>query len=256
MANFFRQFQHLLPQSVAWRLTIQKTLRSFFVGLAGAPSGAKDFVDGVWGDLFPGTTRELTEWERTFGIETDPVDANRRTNIATEWAATGGESPSYIQGVLQAAGFSVYVYEWWASGPPWVARDPRTYTSVPLTGTVQCGETWARCGEPAAQCNDFLANDPKYFQNDTLSKRAPPPIPSDPSAWPYFLYIAGATFPTPASVPIGRREQLRRLILKLKPAQDWVVLLVNYTPDPWLVTSASGANLVVQGANQIVTHST
>jgi hypothetical protein len=251
---FFRQFQHLLPRSTAWRLTIAKTLRNFFVGLSGWGSDFKDFVDAVHGDVFPDTTRELAEWERQFGIEPNPVENVRRLNLAAEWAAGGGQSPRYLQDVLQTAGFDIYVHEWWSSGPPWVARDPRSYTLIPAIGTVQCGPAnlAPECGEFTAQCNRLLANDPGYIQNDDLSQRAPPPVPDDPDAWRYFLYFGGETFPDPAVVPIARKAELRRLILKLRPTQQWIVLLVDYQLETFNVI-VGGDNVVVGGDQVVVT---
>lgn len=249
---FFRQFQHLLPQGAAWRITVAKTLRNFFEGLSGFGADFKDFVDAVYEDVFPETTRELAEWEAQFGIEANPDESVRRLNLAAEWAAGGGQSPRYIQDVLQTAGFDVYIHEWWSSGPPWVARDPRDYTEIPLIGTVQCGEALAQCGEPTALCNGLLANDPGYIVNDDLSQRAPPPVPDDPDAWPYFLYFGGETFPDPAVVPIARKAELRRLILKLKPAQQWVVLIVDYELETFNVV-VGGDNVVVGGDQVVVT---
>ena len=110
---FFRQFQHLLPDGNAWRITIDKTLRRFFEGLISAPSDARDYVDDVYDDVLPTTTRELEQWESQFGIPRGATDLIRRANIAAEWTATGGQSPSYIQGVLQLAGFNVFVHDWW-----------------------------------------------------------------------------------------------------------------------------------------------
>ena len=143
---FLRIFQHLLPNARAWRLSKGKTIRKFFEGLAGAPEDARAFIDAVYGDVFPATTRELAAWEEQYGIAANPDEATRRLNLAAEWAAQGGQSPSYIQGVLHTAGFiDVYIHEWWESGPPYAARDPRDYTTHPTIGTVQCGEPLALC---------------------------------------------------------------------------------------------------------------
>jgi hypothetical protein len=249
---FFRQFTHLLPQGSAWRITVAKTLRNFFQGLSGFGGDFKDFVDAVYEDVFPDTTRELAEWERQFGIEPNPVENVRRLNLVAEWAAGGGQSPRYIQDVLQTAGFDVYIHEWWSSGPPWVARDPRDYTTIPLVGTTQCNEPLALCGEPTALCNGLLANDPGYIQNDDLSQRAPPPVPDDPNKWRYFLYFGGETFPDPAVVPIARRAEFRRLLLKLKPTQQWLVLIVDYELETFNVI-VGGDNVVVGGDQVVVT---
>jgi hypothetical protein len=240
---FLRIYQHLLPTGQAWRTTVDKTLRRFFAGLSDAPQDVVNFADAVYLDAFPATTRELAEWEAEFGLEANPVEATRRLNLAAEWAATGGQSPGYIQGVLQTAGFDVYIHEWWSSGPPYVARDPNAYTEIPLIGEYQCASDgdWdqPQCtgfdsngtpldGQP--QCNAFLANDPGYLVNKDLSPRPPPPIPDGEEFWPFFMYVGGATFPNHATVDVSRRAEFERLILKLRPTHLWIVTgLVDYT---------------------------
>ncbi len=240
--TFFRQFKHLLPDARAWRLTIEKTLRAFFEGLAaGAPTDAREYIDDVYDDLLPPTTRELTEWEQQFGLIEASTDAARRLNIAAAWAETGGQSPSYIQGQLQAAGFNVFIYDWWSSASPYVPRDPRLHTNQPLIGSVRCSAfpSQTRCnsgldafGNPISgqgRCNAFLSNEIFYIVNDTLRNDAPPRVPDDSDFWPFFLYFASVTFPTPAQVPNDRRAEFERLVLKLTPTQNWKVLLVDYT---------------------------
>lgn len=239
--SFFRIFQHLLPDAAAWRLTIEKTLRRFFEGLAGGPEDAVEFVDGVYAELSPETTLSIAEWEKQFGIvpSADATENERRAALAAEWAATGGQSPSYIQGVLHAAGFTnLFVFDWWEDGaPPYVARDPRDYTEQPLIGSWQC------TGEPLAplpsqpqcsafpsqpQCNNWLANEVRYLVNKDLTRRPPPPVPDDSDYWPFFYYISAETFGELASVDAGRRVELERLVLKISPAHMWVVMRVAY----------------------------
>lgn len=243
MTVFFRAFKHLLPRAAAWLLTPGKLLTDYFTGLAnGAPVSVKTFLDEVYEDLRPETTRELEEWERQFGLPPALDDDTKRLNVAAEWAARGGQSPYYLQTVLQAAGFPVYVHEWWESGPPWVARDPRLYTNQPLVGTVQCGEPLAQCGELSAVCNRLLANETFYLVNKDLTQRAPPPVPDDPAFWPYFLYIGGETFPDRVVISVDRQAELERLLLKIAPAQQWLVLLVD-----------SVAGLVTEGGDALTT---
>jgi hypothetical protein len=238
---FLRIFQHLLPRAQAWRTTIDKQLRKLFEGLASEPAEAVLFADQVYLDLFPETTRELNEWERQYGLSvtdtTSPLSvAAGRLLLAAEWRATGGQSPGYLQGVLQTAGFDVYIHEWWETpGPPYVARDPRAYTTAPLTGTVQCtadGEpTQPQCSDldTQHQCNDFLANDPGYLVNKDLTLRPPPPVPDDPNTWPFFFYVGAETFPDQAIVDVSRRDEFERLLLKLRPSHNWIVTRVTYT---------------------------
>jgi hypothetical protein len=77
-------------------------------------------------------------------------------------------------------------------------------------------------------CSNILVNDTHYYNNLTLSDAAPPPIPSDPNYWGFFIYLAGSTFPNHASVPLVRKDEFLRLILKLRPLQQWIVTLVDY----------------------------
>lgn len=262
---FLRIFQHLLPDAEAWRLTIAKQLRKFFEGLAGTPTDAVTFVDEVYGDIFPKTTRELNEWERQYGLPlTDmtsaPAVTAGRLALAAEWAATGGQSPSYIQGVLQAAGFPVYVHEWWSSGPPYVARDPRNYITQPLIGLYQChGDAFQYTTQPQCsalgsqpQCNGFLANDTHYLVNLDLTRRPPPRVPDDPDTWPYFMYVGGETFPDVAIVPSERRAEFERLILKLRPTQNWIVELIVWETVLMQLTTEAGDPITTEAGDGIV----
>lgn len=258
---FFRVLQHLLPRGQAWRVTIDKTLRRFFLGLSEQPQDTRDYIDKVYLDLFPATARSSTdtgialeersgaleEWERQFGLTPPNLTdfTARRAAVDAEWKAIGGQSRGYIQGILQAAGFNVFVHEWWSSGPPYVARDPRAYTTTPLVGFYQC--TFTDPSQPACsalasqpQCTDFLVNDVHYLVNKDLTQRAPPLIPNDTTKFPYFMYVGGATFPTTAVVAPDRRDEFERLLLKLRPAHLWIVTLISYV-DTVLATEGDQA---------------
>ncbi len=264
---FFRIFQHLLPTGQAWRTAIDKTLRRFFLGLSEQPALTKAYIDDVYLDLFPETTRQLNEWERQFGLSlTDTTSAPAvvagRLALAAEWRATGGQSPSYIQGVLRAAGFDVYVYDWWSSGPPYVARDPHDYTEIALVGIYQCSDDALRySSQPQCsalptqpQCNDWLANEVFYLVNKDLTRRAPPPVPDDPATFPYWFYIAGASFPTHAVVDITRRAEFERLVLKLRPLHLWVGVLVDYEASGFFITEG-GDFFITEGGDFFIAES-
>lgn len=246
---FVRQLQHLLPDAAAWRTTVRRNLRKLLEGLAGAPTDFRAFVDQAWGDVFPTTTRELDAWESQFGIPRGATDSARRAALAGEWSAQGGQSPRYMQDVLHAAGFTnVYVHEWWVPGSePAIKRDPRAYTNKPKIGTIQCGEPMAVCTpsintppmpptpppghDPDSYppvCNRWLANETDYIVNLDLTRAAPPPVPDDPARWPYFLYFCGQTFGTRGTVPAARRAEFERLLLKIRPQQQWLVTYVTY----------------------------
>lgn len=140
-----RLFQHLLPNGRAWRLTVDKALRRFFVGLCGLPEGVRDDADQqLWADLDPDTTARLGEWEWQFGLPaTAASEADRRLRLRGEWRAlVGGQSPSYLQNTLRAAGFDVYVHDWW---------------QLPFAiYAAECGDPAVECGEPSAECGAVI----------------------------------------------------------------------------------------------------
>ena len=117
--DWLRAFKHLLPTGKAWRLTVDKPLRRFFEGLTGAPDDVKGFYDGVYSDVWPQSTRELSQWEGQFALPASNLtEQQRRDRLEATWKAlAGGQSPRYIQDTLQAAGFPVYVHEWWEPDP-------------------------------------------------------------------------------------------------------------------------------------------
>lgn len=256
---FLRVIQHLLPRSPAWSLTFNKMLAKFFAGLASPlddPDPQKSpraFADAIFLDVLPPTSRQRPEWLTQFGLEPGANDAADVLQLAAAWRAQGGQSPAYIQGVLQAAGFDLYVHEWWSSGPPYVARDPRTYTQRPLIGTYQCAPVGLAGTKPACsprilnqpQCNDFLGNEPGYLVNKDLTPRPPPAVPDDSATWPFFFYLGAATFPNRVDVPASRRAELERLVLKLRPNHQWVVMLVDYVGDE--VVTVDGVTVTVDG---------
>lgn len=154
-------FKHLLPRARAWRVTPEKQLRQFFEGLTGLPTDARQFSDDIYGDLDPQTTRQLADWEDQFGLaDTGLSEQARRDRLEARWKAQGGQDPRYIQDTLQAAGFDVYVHEWWESivGRPAggsvdgdvtpVARNPFDFLwdGISNRGYIGCGHEEAYCG--------------------------------------------------------------------------------------------------------------
>lgn len=180
--DWLNVFKHLLPNARAWRLTIEKQLRQFFEGLGGLPSDVKTFLDGVFDDIDPQKTRELDAWEKQFALmNANLTEQERRDRLDATWKALGGQSPRYIQDTLQAAGFDVYVHEWWEPSVEHptggsvngdvtpVARNPLDYLDdgsaavqsflmVDGTGSAQDGDTVAMDGSTGTPAGYPLVN--------------------------------------------------------------------------------------------------
>lgn len=276
MSLFSRVYQRLLPRARAfffWQSGSQ--LRQFFEGLAGLPADARAFVDQMWSITRPAETDQLPGWEEEFALpDSGLTEADRRTRLAAAWAATGGQSPRYLQDVVQSNGFNVFVHEWWAlpvlGGDP-TPRNPNTFLSdsdgpalISLCGEadVRCGEEDARCGQTADPLGYLLVNkirtsvtqvlgcgdtelacsDKDPFEDpvqnfafcgqplSTIFGAVPYAIPSDPDLWRYFTYWGGQTFPDQGAVDPLRRDEFEDLLLKLNPGQQWLGVLVDYTP--------------------------
>jgi hypothetical protein len=166
--------------------------------------------------------RSLTDDERETGCdaighrysitaaESEGVDPDiaRRATLSAAWSARGGQTKAYIDAVLGSFGFDARVYDWWTSGPPYVARNPLLYINQPSTGL-----------------------EPHYIANSDLTGAPQPTVPSDPATWPFFLYVSGTTFDTPARVLERDRALLETLVLKTMPAHMWAVFCVEYLGD-------------------------
>ncbi len=152
MTLFARVYEYLLPRARAfyfWASASQ--LREFFEGLAGLPSDVRTFFDDLWDDTQPSTTRQLSEFEEQFGLpESGLSEAQRRVRLAAAWASTGGQSPRYLEDLIQASGFDVFIHEFWdpSALPARVVRNPNVFlTSGGADIVMRAGEVSVLCGE-------------------------------------------------------------------------------------------------------------
>ena len=236
-------FKHLLPTGRAWSITADKNLRKFFDSLVSTVQDPRDFADKIFLDIFPLTTRFLSEWETQFGLSNVRLsDSARRSRLDAAWKNSGGQSPGYIQQLLQDNGFDVYVHDWWVPGtePPIGtvgAADPRNpflvlnpEYSVTLPG-VDCGEALAACGESFAECGNGPVGLVGYplvnkfiYDSDEIGYT----IPVDSTKWPFFMYVGGLNYGEIAEIPAIRRFEFEELLLRTRPSQLWIGVIVRY----------------------------
>lgn len=261
--QWFNVFQHLLPRSRAWALKPNTVLRQLISGFTTMPEDIKREFDRTWLDIFPATTRALGAWEQQWALPGSQLtEAQRRSRLEAVWKAQGGQSPHYIQNTLQAAGFNVFVFDWWEEGsdPP-VAINPLLWVHGDrgIVSGVDCGEELAACGEDFAQCGNFI-NLPGYLlvnrvqgsREDFTACCGDPTmecgeaealcgeysqfifdyikydVPIEAVAWRYMYYIGGEVFGDLAIVSAIRKLEFETLVLKLVPEQLWGGLFIKY----------------------------
>jgi len=258
--RFFKIIKYLLPKSKSFKIYIEKKLSNFFKALTCIPDDFRKYLDEIYLDIFPKTTRQLDEWKNEFGLFFfPPYENEQRETIDGEWKAKGGQGKDYIQQVLRDAGFDVYVHE---NIPP---VDPDIFlTSI---ASMVCGGFNAYAGRLDAYAGltggELLVNGPiytniidiassagninmscgnlkaccRYFEKMEIVDKTYT-ITNDPDYWGYFFFIGGQATRNInheletidfALIPSGRKEEFKRLVLKLKPAQTWVGLIVTYT---------------------------
>lgn len=261
MSLYLRVFKHLLPKALALSVIHEKFLRKFFEGLSEFQSDARVFVDQIFEDIDPASTRELDAWEEQFALSGAGTENERRQSLDAAWKARGGQSPGYLQKILQDAGFDVYVHEWWYyDGPTRLVRDPREYAGDVWRSVL--GEPEMVLGEPDAVLGEIISGaryalvnkgpgisyfkptaynclgeprsvlgEPEAVLGETSGLRFVPveyTVPDDPAAWPFFVYVGGEIFPNLAKVSAARRVELERMVLKYFPDHLWVIMLINY----------------------------
>lgn len=259
LARWVRTYQHLLPRARAWTITTTKPLRAFFEGLANTPNDVEAFIDRIFFDLYPQTTRQVPSWEQQFNLDGNGTTQERRDRIAAAWRRTGGQDPRYIQDQLQAAGFDVYVHDWFAgrdlvysaecgqvdaesgaaiaecgtiadpSGQP-VVRNPNVYIvdEGSAVFTVQTGEADSQTGVSTAVTGGRSDDRGYPLINRTGAGDYTFPISTDPTTFSSYWYVGGSIFPNKAQVSAGRKREFERLLLSLGPAHLWIGVLVEY----------------------------
>jgi hypothetical protein len=267
--KYFNIFKYLLPKAEAFLIIIQKKLTQFFEGLTSIPDDFRKFIDNIFLDLFPATTRSLESWEEQFAIlRPSGVESIRRNAVDLAWKLKGGQSREYLQTKLQEAGFDLQVHE---NNP---VIDPANFISSGFVMT--CGDSWGVCGNDDAFCGksggyllvngllwatvetrDYLmvcggnilvptccgqsiAVCGFFINLLTAAKQSKIYIlPVDSDYWGAVFFIGGnasrnyVTHELEAIetkyIENTRRNELESLILKIKPVNTWAGMLVDYT---------------------------
>jgi hypothetical protein len=259
--KYFNLFKYLFPKSKNFNLFIQKNITKFVEGLTAIPDDFRSYIDNIYFDLLPDTTRSIELWESQFGITGKKNGlTSRRLAVANRWSMKGGQSAKYLETSLRNAGFDVYVHE---NNPP---VDPATFLigdfiMVARGDNAYAGRSDAYAGkttEGSLLVNGFIsvATDERlylanagngtyagnqtavaaYFTNFFIQDKQYI-VPTNPDEFPFVFFIGGLATRNgnnelisiaKAEVEESRKDEFLKMILTIKPAQSWAGLIIEY----------------------------
>lgn len=180
----------------------------------------------------PMLTTILSDLEREFGITPDSSideDVRRSKLLAAKTDGSSDGSSSTLQSQLQAAGFNVQVH---INDP--VANPANFVTFSPNSIFGNPDAIFNGDGVQFGGRRGFLlVNGPIYYQQQKIEYDSP----ADPIYWPLVFFIGGTAFRDSSrvitsietvTVPIARKAEFIRLVVKYKPLHSWAGVVVNF----------------------------
>ncbi len=256
----------LLPDGAAWVPAPEDDYDLLLDGIAENTEVNKSFLDDLRYLRDPARTTILSDLEKEFAVIPVPAStvAERRARLAAVMFVKN-KLPTYefLEEKLIAAGFDVLVHANDPAVDPAIFLDQAFQMTagdlLPGGNAAECGEPEAYCGQIGGEllvngeqfeqspnytilCDEALAQcdeaDALCGQFDSISLvEIEYEIPADPGYWPLIFFVGGPatrnmagelTEIEIAEVPIERRQEFRRLILKYKPMFSWAGLIVVY----------------------------
>jgi hypothetical protein len=198
---------------------------------------------------------DTTRWEQSLQIISNLTDLQeRKQRIARQLFYPGGilerSHYKFIEDQLRASGFDVYIVEnrFW-NGSEFEVKDPDDLLSAEFElGVTNLGKYGLKETVPGTDYTSIIANsidediDNEYFNAifqgpTTLGERGLGTIILDGKSEQQLtrkiqlqgsFFLGGSTYPSFSTVPVERKEELRQLILKLKPTHTICFEYINY----------------------------
>jgi hypothetical protein len=223
----------LLPGGSLWAPEDGGGLDQILDGIADSDETVREFLDGLARLRSPLYTPILDDLEREFGIVPDDTlsDAVRRTRLlAVKTDGSSDGSADSLEAQLQAAGFPVQVH---INNP---AVDPAQFVTFAPNSTF--GNEDALFGKTgvlfAGRRGFLLVNGPIYYQQIKVEYVSP----ADSNYWPLVFFVGGEATRNPAgeitqiepvTLPVSRKAEFIRLVIKYKPLHSWAGVVVVFT---------------------------
>jgi uncharacterized protein YmfQ (DUF2313 family) len=227
--RFVKVYRLLLPNGRAWNIHLSNFFLKVIDGMTQVCHRLKSLFIIIKETPFPYLTNSIAEWEQQFyliGVN-GMTEEQRRDRLAAQWAAQGGQSPSYIEYMLSTIGITAKVYE-----------NLGHYSVTMFDGTT--------CGD-GATCDTGTWWDPNYFISIGCQLLVNGFIPDKtyaispkPSMWGYYFVVADPSgIEVPLIIPIELRSTFITTLLQIKPTNTRALINAHYTDD----TMGDGATM-------------
>ncbi len=229
--SWLKVVQFLYPRSKAFRNICDNSFRKFCDGLGYVPQDFQGYLKKIYGDRFAETTREITAWEKQFGVVfAEQYDTcMRRKLLSSFWHINkGGQGRDYLLKILQLISEDFQIVE----NLP--VRDPRdsnaVYAAVNGNKKMVNGNKYAVNGYKIGD-SDFI---PTVLKNDSESFYE---LPSVPDYWRNCFFICKSVirnrykaimYVEKLQVEAKWKNFLEYIVLKIKPAHTTAILFVEY----------------------------
>lgn len=260
-------FDALLPPGPLWVPEDGKGLDQFIEGISKNSEDIADFLSQLATIRSPALTTILSDLEKEYGIavDTNLTESVRRMRLATKkYENNSNGSDDILQAALDSSGFTqLTVYENSPAVDPaifldqvfqMVAGGDNAYAGfIPVGGPPSTAYA-GRVGGELLVNGDIFISTPAYlsqangmwagglhgyagrFDEMTITKLEYD-IPIDPDDWPLVFFIGGVATFNPdgslltienADVAAEREQELKRLILSIKPIHSWAGLIMTF----------------------------
>jgi len=228
--KFFEAIKNLFSHSRAFQLFVDNNKRKLVKGLSFLPENTRQEAELVYFDIFPDTTRYPEKWENVFGIIFTEAELEKRRDILDSlWKINrGGQSPVFLEEVLQKIDGAIHVFE----NVP--LRNPRdSNTAYPSC----CDNKIMVCDHKHALC-DFRVGDENFIPTLLMNNISEVyNFPADPKFWETCFFVCKSVVRNNRNeiLYIERlqiaeiwKNYIEYLILKIKPLHTTAVLFVEW----------------------------
>ena len=243
--------KQLFPTGRAFKISQGTTIEKTLFALGKSEGRAVDFVLSTLYRILPDndnfTDEDATLWEQRLGLKVNTgIDlATRKSLILRKYAYPGDEiyraNWGFIERQLRLAGYDVYVQE---------NRFPDGFGGWEYVNALETENVQHSANVEHSEDTEMGGNNLDLVVNVPI--RNEPFDIGDPDNQKGSFFICGETYPDRANVRPDLEIEFRKLILTLKPANTFAILLIDFAAAGNII-GMEGANIIGVGGDNIVT---